>query len=231
MFKKPWVMTQEWHDVLFLHWPVSPDALREHIPSELELDLYDNRAWIGYVFFRVKGNRPRLIPPMPGMSSYLELNVRTYVTYKGRAGVHFFNLDANHSLIVKLTTLGHFLPYRNADLSLKRNKTAFSLHSRLTDNQAFPETLVTSFKPLPGWIERSHFERWLTERYHMWTKPENHLLRVDICHSPWILQNVRGTVYENTMASFIKSSFKEKRPVAHYSKVKKARFSLPVRET
>jgi len=115
-------------------------------------------------------------------------------------------------------------------MSLKRHKITFTIQSRRTYEHAYPETLVTSFKPILGSIERSNFERWLTERYHMWTKPQNHLLRVDICHSPWILQNVTGTIYENTMASFIKNNFKEKRPIAHYSKMKKARFFPPVRE-
>jgi len=230
MLQKPWIMTQEWHDVLFLHWPVTPELVREHIPAELELDLYNDMAWIGLVFFRVKGNRPRFIPPVPGMSSYLELNIRTYVTYKGRAGVHFFNLDANHPLIVKMTTLRDFLPYRFAEISLKRRKNTFILHSRHTHAEEFPETFVTSFEPIPEPIYRGYFERWLTERYHMWTKPENQLFRIDITHSPWELNKVKGTVYENTMASFIKNNFKERRPIAHYSKIKKARFFPPVIE-
>jgi uncharacterized protein YqjF (DUF2071 family) len=33
----PWVMTQSWHDLLFAHWPVAADALRELIPPGLEL--------------------------------------------------------------------------------------------------------------------------------------------------------------------------------------------------
>ena len=230
MPKKPWVMTQEWHDVLFLHWPVTPEAVREHIPSELVLDLYLVTGWFGVVFFRVKGNRPRFIPPVPGMDSYLELNVRTYVTYKERAGVHFFSLDANHPLIVRMITTGHFLPYRKAEITFKRRKKIFTLQSRRIHKNSFRETLRTSFEPIPYPIESTHFEKWLTERYHMWTKPEQHLLRVDIRHSPWVLQNVTGTIYENSMASFINSNFKEQRPLAHYSEMKKARFLPPVKE-
>ena len=130
MWKKPWIMTQEWHHVLFLHWPVSPEEIRKHIPAELELDLYEVKAWIGLVFFEVKGNRPRFIPPFPGLQSYLELNVRTYVTYKGKAGVHFFSLDANHPFIVKLTTFSNFLPYRNAEIILNKQKKIFSIDSK-----------------------------------------------------------------------------------------------------
>jgi uncharacterized protein YqjF (DUF2071 family) len=231
MFRRPWTMTQEWHDVLFLHWPVSPDSVRKHIPSELELDLYNNMAWIGLTFFRVKGNRLRFIPPVPGFCSYLELNVRTYVTYKGRSGVHFFSLDANNTMIVKMATLGNFLPYRHAKMSLKRHKRTFTTHSRFIHKQTFPETLVTTFQPISGPIESNQFERWLTERYHLWTKTKDHLFRVDISHSPWILQNVTGTIHENKMAPFLKSNFRAEPSIAHYSKMKKSRFFSPVQES
>lgn len=231
MFRRPWLMTQEWHDVLFLHWPVSPDLVRKHIPSELELDLYNDMAWIGLIFFKVKGSRPRFIPPVPGLSSFLELNVRTYVTYKGKSGVHFFSLDVNNPLIVKLTTHGNFLPFGNAKISLKRYKKTFTIYSRHTHQNTFPETLAATFEPIARPIERNQFERWLTERYHLWTKPKGHLLRVDMTHSPWILQNVRGVIHENTMASFLKSNFQEKHPIAHYSKMKKARVFPPMKES
>ncbi|MFX3672933.1 MAG: YqjF family protein [Paenisporosarcina sp.] len=231
MFKKPWILTQEWHDVLFLHWPVSPDTLRKHIPTELELDLYNNEAWIGLIFFKVKGNRPRFIPPVPGMSSFLEINIRTYVTYKGRAGVYFFSLDINNPFIVKLATLGNFLPYKHAKISLKRRNNAFTIKSIRFDKNAHPEHLITSFEVVSQVIERNHFEQWLTERYHLWAKPKDHLFRVDTIHSPWKLQNVSGTIHVNTMGSFLKSNFQGKPPIAHYSKMKKARVFSPIKES
>jgi uncharacterized protein YqjF (DUF2071 family) len=31
--KKPWVMKQVWHDLLFAHWPVPVDDLRRLVPE------------------------------------------------------------------------------------------------------------------------------------------------------------------------------------------------------
>lgn len=228
MLKRPWLMTQEWHDVLFLHWPISPDVIRKHIPIELELDLYNNMAWVGFVFFKVKGNRPRLIPPVPGVRSFLDLNIRTYVTYKGRKGIHAFSLNASNSLIVKLTTLGNFLPYRYAEVRLKRHKKMFTYSITKDMNQS--ETLVTTFKVVSKPIESNHFEQWLTERYHLWTKPKHQLYRIDTSHSPWMLQHVTGIIHEHAMAPFLQTDFQTVSPVAHYSKKKKARFFAPVKE-
>ncbi|QFF97672.1 DUF2071 domain-containing protein [Psychrobacillus glaciei] len=230
MYRNQWIMTQVWHDVLFLHWPVSPDDLVEHIPPELELDLYNGRAWIGLIFFKVKGNRPRLTPSILGFSSFLELNVRTYVTFEGKVGVHFFSLDANNSLIVKLSTLGGFLPFRHAKISLKRRKNKFTIQSIYRDKKTIREVFVTTFESMPSSIESNPFERWLTERYHLWTKTKDQLFRVDIRHSPWILQNVTGRVIENSMGTFLKSNYQVNAPIAHYSKMKKALIFPPVKE-
>lgn len=227
MWKKPWIMTQDWHHVLFLHWPVSPEQVRKHIPPELKLDLYEGKAWIGFVFFRVKGNRPRLIPPLPGTQTFLQLNVRTYVTYKGKAGVHFFSLDANHPFIVRLTTFGNFLPYRNAEIKLKKHKKTFSIYSK---SEYENESLLTTFEPITNLLESTRLNTWLTERYCLWTKTKGRLFRVEISHSPWRLQNVTGVVYQNTMAPFIKDKYKVEQPLAHYSSLKKARFYSPVLE-
>lgn len=225
MSKMPWMMTQEWHDVLFLHWPVAPDIVREHIPAELKLDLYNNTAWISLVFFRVKRNRLRFMPSLPGMNSFLQLNVRTYVTYKGRVGVHFFNLDANDPLVVQMIEVTNLLPYRYAKMSLKRGKRGFFIHS---NEKTTHETLITTFEPSSILIEKGPLELWLTERYHLWTKVKYSLFRIDISHSPWLLQSVNGVIHKNTMA--FKSSLTDESPIAHYSKMKKARLFPPVKE-
>src|SRR5690606_33106319 len=118
MANRPWVMKQEWHEVVFLHWPVKAEWVREHVPAELELDLYDGFAWIGIVLFKAKRTYLRGISLIPAVPPYLELNIRTYVKYKGRSGVYFFSLDADSALAVKAASTGNFLPYRHARMKM-----------------------------------------------------------------------------------------------------------------
>ena len=89
----PWIMTMRWEDLLFAHWPVSADQLRTLVPGGLELDLFENQAWLGVVPFRMSVTRLRGLPPVPGTASFPELNVRTYVRRGNRPGVWFFSLD------------------------------------------------------------------------------------------------------------------------------------------
>ena len=54
------MITQRWDDVLFLHWQVEPTALQPLVP--LALDLFDGRAWLGVVAFRMSRNRLHGVP-------------------------------------------------------------------------------------------------------------------------------------------------------------------------
>src|SRR5262245_39187164 len=91
---RPWVMAQDWEDLLFAHWPVPVEVLRGLVPGGLELDTFERQAWIGIVPFRMSGVRLRAMPAVPRLSAFPELNVRTYVKAGGKAGVWFFSLDA-----------------------------------------------------------------------------------------------------------------------------------------
>ena len=115
-------MRQQWSDLLFLHWPVPVEALRPLIPEPLQIDTYDGVAYVGLVPFTMTGVRPTWAPPVPGVSNFLEVNVRTYVHYQGRdPGVWFFSLDASQSLAVRIARRFWNLPYRFARMSQTRS--------------------------------------------------------------------------------------------------------------
>ena len=73
--QQPWIMRMDWHDLLFMHWPVSSDSLRRYIPPALVIDTFDGSAWIGIVPFRMRRVGPRLVPPLPYLSAFPERNV------------------------------------------------------------------------------------------------------------------------------------------------------------
>src|SRR5437660_12081822 len=71
-----WVMGQTWHDLLFAHWRVPDSALRALVPDALTVETFDGSAWLGITPFRLGGLRLRGTLPVPGLSSFPELNVR-----------------------------------------------------------------------------------------------------------------------------------------------------------
>ena len=95
-------MKMHWHDLLFMHYRVPIEQLRRLIPAPLKIDTFDGSAWIGIVPFRMTGvGSPVSFPPVPGLSNFPELNVRTYVTIDGKPGVWFFSLDATNPVAVR----------------------------------------------------------------------------------------------------------------------------------
>src|SRR2546423_6108074 len=116
------LMRQWWGKLLFMHWPVSPGLLRPLIPQHLSIDTYEGQAWVGVVPFKMWGVRPYFTPPVPGLSSFLELNVRTYVHYEGVPGVWFHSMDIDSTVARWGARHVFFLPYYDAEMSLAQKE-------------------------------------------------------------------------------------------------------------
>src|SRR5690348_8519918 len=94
-----WTLGQTWEHIFWAHWPVPLAEIRVHVPDELEIEEHDGSAWLGFVFFRVRALRARGALPVPGISSFLQLNIRTYVRGPdGLPGILFFSIDASSRL-------------------------------------------------------------------------------------------------------------------------------------
>jgi uncharacterized protein YqjF (DUF2071 family) len=196
-----WVMGQTWENLLFAHWRAPAAALREHLPDGLELDLFEDEAWIGVTPFRITGLRARGLPPLPFVSSFLELNTRTYVTAGGKPGIWFFSLDASSELAVQAARRGYKLPYFRADMAAGWREGSLSYESRRRDPRGAPAAFRGRYRPIGDVLDAdprslAHF---LTERYCLYTTDENRLKRAEIHHEPWPLQPAEAAIEENTM--------------------------------
>ena len=229
MGSKKWIMSQQLQDVLFLHWVVPTDWLCGMLPPELELDLYGGEAWISAVLFKARGTHIRGMPAVPGMRTFLQLNVRTYVRYRERRGVYFFSMDANSLAAVQTASLGGFLPYRQAHIEMVKQGTRIMFKSRHSEANSVEE-IELAYEPQAAIIEPAPLEIWLTERYSLWTKPRDRLYRLDIGHPPWRLQYVKGEIKENSLASFLPDQLHRLRPVTHYSSSVEVLFYPPIIE-
>jgi uncharacterized protein len=167
-----WVMAQTWEDLLFAHWRAPADALRQLLPAGLELDLYEGEAWLAITPFRVTGLRARGLPPLPFISSFLELNARTYVTDGEKP-----EMRAEWS--------GGEVAYDCRRHDSKGRPAAF--HARYRPNG---EVLDPDSRSL------AHF---LTERYCLYTVDDTRLRRGEIHHPPWPLQAASAEIGENSM--------------------------------
>ena len=218
MPEAPWIMTQTWNDLLFAHWPADPIAVRARVPRALTVDLFQGRAWVGIVPFRMTNVAPRYVPPLPWLSAFPELNVRTYVTAGDKAGVYFFSLDAASSLAVAAARLLFYLPYFAADMAVvpREDAVGYASHRRGggADFIASYRPIGPVFEPAPGTLEY-----FLTERYCLHTlDPEGRVCTVDIHHPPWPLQEAEAEITTNTLAAAAGLTLPGIQPLLHFSK-------------
>jgi uncharacterized protein YqjF (DUF2071 family) len=200
----PWLMGQTWHDLLFAHWSLAPDVLRALVPAPLELDERDGRAWLGITPFRVAGLRPRGGPPLPRLSSFPELNVRTYVTYGGKPGIYFLSLDAARLAAVVAARRGYRLPYFHARMSASATGDRIDYASSRLPASGPPAAFRGRYGPAGArlGLEDGSLERWLAERYCLYTVDAyGRALRADIHHHPWPLHPAHASIELNTMTA------------------------------
>jgi uncharacterized protein YqjF (DUF2071 family) len=224
-----WVMAQSWVDLLFAHWPLDRNILERVVPPELPLDLWEGQAWLGVTPFEVRNLRLRPTFPVPRLSAFPEINVRTYVTIGGKPGIYFFSLDAARGAAVAAARRTYRLPYFKARMSIEREGgksvdgrrgTAIRYRSvRLGSEDRTPGAVFrATYRPLePAQSPSGSLEHWLTERYCLYTLDEDRrILRGEIHHPPWTLCAAEAEIDQNTMGEQIGVALGS-RPLLHFA--------------
>ncbi len=219
--RRSWMVAQSWQDLLFAHWPIAVDVLRPLVPAPLELDAFEGQAWIGVVPFRMTGIRARWLPPVPRLSAFAELNVRTYVTVGGKPGVCFFSLDAANPAAVAAARRWFHLPYMNAAMTCRADGDAIEYSSRRTHHGAAAAEFRARYGPTgPVTLaEPGSLTHWLTERYCLYTTDkQKRVLRAEVHHDPWPLQPARAEIATNTMTSAAGITLPNEPPLLHFAR-------------
>ncbi len=140
------------------------------------------------------------MPAVPGLSHFPELNVRTYVTHGGKAGVYFFSLDAASLPAVWAARKFYHLPYFHAEMSCEDRGGKILYSSRRLKS---PAEFRGSYRPTAEvrLREKGSLEHWLTERYCLYTTHENEIYRGEIHHQQWPLQEAEAKLETNTVAA------------------------------
>jgi uncharacterized protein len=228
----PWIMTQRWNDLLFLHYSLDPELVRAKVPGILTLDTYRQHAWISITPFWINHLRPPGVPSLPWFSSFNEINVRTYVSYNGKPGVYFFSLDASNLSAVWGARVFYRLPYWQASMKVTGKGGAKIDYLSKRQHGPKPAELECSYTPDPARTFQARpasLEHFLTERYCLYTASRKRLYRGDIHHLPWELQNVEVDVRRNTMAQTTGLELGAQPDLAFFARELKVLFWAPER--
>jgi hypothetical protein len=198
----PMVGWMRWEHLLFLHWKWNASEVQRSLPRGLTVDTFEGAAWLGVVPFFMRNVRPAFLPAVPGLSNFLELNVRTYVIdAQGRSGIWFYSLDCNQWLAVKTARALFHLKYEHAAMQASINRVGevdYRTQRRGATSvshivyQAAPETT----KAAPGSLEF-----FLIERYRLFSHDaqRDRLFTARVWHEPYDIGAVRVTQFDAEM--------------------------------
>lgn len=186
------VMYQSWRDLLFLHWEWDADEIQRSLPSGLRVDRYDGRCYLGVVPFKMRRVRPRFLPPVPGVSNFLELNLRTYVcAANDTPGVWFYSLDANQRLAVAVARRFFHLPYHWAKMRVDTDGEGVMAYTSARDGD--PRVRDRYRYQAIGSERRAELgslEFFLLERYVLFADTPDGLRAGRVYHEPYSFRDV-----------------------------------------
>jgi uncharacterized protein YqjF (DUF2071 family) len=226
------LMRQRWSRLAFLHWSVDPLSLAALLPPGLELDTWEGKAFVGIVPFAIDRGRFAFLPPLPGMSAFDEVNVRTYVHRRGRdPGVWFFSLDAASRLAVWGARAVYKLPYFPASIFLRSD--AGGRTSFVSQRNGGRPRFACSYEPTSAASEArpGTEEFFLLERYLLYSWDGSYLRSARVWHHPYPMATARVGELESDellSAAGIELASPEP-PLAHYAEEVDVRIYAPSR--
>ena len=230
----PWVVRMRWLDLLVAHWPFDPAVLRPLIPADPEfaIESFDGRGWLGVVPFTMADVAPRGVPAIPRLSRFPELNVRTYVTYRGEPGVWFLSLEsASRPTVLGGRAVFH-VPYHDADMAARQHGGEVTYRSRRRGRGGPPAAFHATYRPT-GPVARAapgSFDAWSTDRPRLFaTDGSGRVWRTEVRHEPWPLQPAEATIDAGGLLDALGLVLPEEAPVLRFSARVDVHGWLPVR--
>jgi uncharacterized protein len=222
------MLLQRWRDVAFVHWRCEPAEIGGLLPAGLTIDAYDGSAWVTLTPFAVAGSRPPFAPAIPGLSNFVETNIRTYVIGPdGRDGLWFFTLETNSlsTTVAARTALG--VPYRWASMELRRagDCVTYSSRRRVADPAPWHRTTIATNRD--GQVGDSRLAGWLTGRWRAWTGIAGRLLAVPVEHEPWPVSDATLVDHDDTLLASLGLPEPDGEPIVHAAPGVTARLGWP----
>jgi uncharacterized protein YqjF (DUF2071 family) len=205
-------MLQNWCGISFLHWPCDPMLLQARLPAGLEIDTFDQVAWVGLTPFHLTGLRPPFLPAVPWLSDFPEMNLRTYVRGPAGRGIWFFSLDAASAPVVLGARLTYGLPYHWATMRVRATGRRLEYTSARVGAEA--TITVETGEPLTDPDDLALF---LTERYRLYTQFLGYLAVAPVEHKPWPLHRATLVGLQETVRQAVDLPADDAPSLVHYS--------------
>ena len=201
---KNWLMVFRESNLLFASWRADVNQLRPLVPSALELDTYDGSAWLTVEALQASMVRFRNLPANPLPLTSAQVNVRTYVQFRGERGIHFLSLDCPGIVATTLGKILFHLPFRAATPKVTVEGDNYHAESVRVEQDENPAHFAASGKieGAPALAQSGTADDFLLNQSNLFTVDANgDVYRGRMGHRPRAVQTMKGVVEINTLVS------------------------------
>lgn len=219
-----------WRNLTFIHVPVAAESVQSMLPADLTVDTWKGRAWVGLVPFEMEVMTPGGVP-IPREGRFAETNVRTYVHGPdGTPGVWFHSLEAARLSATVAARFSYGLPYFWASMRVANAGPVWTYESARRwpgPKGAHHQSAVR----VGGVIdEHSHFERFLTARWGLFSTWRGRTVYAPVWHAPWDLHTAEIEHLDDGLveaAGFGRVVAEHAEPVVHWTPGVEVRIGRP----
>ena len=189
-------LTARWADVLLLTFQAPEDLIRRLVPAGVEPDRWNGATHVSLVALAMHDVRVRGWP-IPGFSSHLQVNFRTYIRYRGEPGVWFIREFVPSRLLAAVAWLTFGEPFGTAPIAVRVAEQDTTI--RVSYQLGRPElgwhvTMAGSrhrYVPAPDSAAHYFKERVLACR----VRRDGRLAVFHVAHPPWEVRDVSAVDY------------------------------------
>jgi uncharacterized protein YqjF (DUF2071 family) len=218
-----------WDSLTFLHWSYPISTVARLLPPGLQVDPFQDLAWVGLTPFVMGYARVGLGPAPPSWRGFPETNVRTYVRGPdGRDGLWFLSLDCTPaSFVLALRAAG--LPYFRAQMRVDRAGESIDYRMRRLGGDGPASRVRIRSGAVLEHGERAGLVDFLTGRWGAYTRCAGQLWYVPVAHQPWPLRQATVDELDDELVAAGGLPVPDARPLAHFSPGVHARVGTPRR--
>lgn len=184
-----------WENIVMINYIVPPSLLLPYLPKGIELDLFENNAYVSLVGFMFKKTKLFNIP-IPYFGNFEEINLRFYVKRKNdnqlKRGVVFINETVPYKIVAYLANKLYHESYSTVstkhrwEFTSELKKIDYQWKIRKNWNRIYVEAKKSSYTILKG-----RLEEFIYEHYYGYAKINDHETEEYKIHHPsWRVNDV-----------------------------------------
>ena len=194
-------LNANWQNIIMANYTVPEEVLKNYLPKGVELDLYNNKAYVSLVGFMFKNTRIFKIP-IPFLGTFEEVNLRFYVKQiinnETHRGVVFINETVPYKAVAWLANKlykEHYISIptkHNWDINSTSKKITYQWY---VNNKWNSLNINANNTPLA--MTKHSLEEFIFEHYYGYTKVSELITEKYAIHHPsWMINDIIETAID-----------------------------------